>query len=233
MAEFSSHPLGHVFETDRVLVFFGDRRSTHEAVLDEFAPLRAQTLRQVHSNIVIASPHAEPGPEADAHFTRDEGLAICIRTADCTPVMIHDPESGLIASIHAGWRGVENEIVLKTCERLKTEGATLRAARAWIGPHIRTSSFEVGADVAASLERTFSRVATHSPEPTSLRPHDDPAKARVDLLTIVRAQLCSMGISAERTHEHTIDTFTSPAHESHRRDRERAGRQISFIALKL
>jgi YfiH family protein len=228
----NKHTLGHLYENEKLLVFFGDRRSTREAVEQAFGGFRILTIKQTHSDVVITSPYAEPGPEADAHYSRDQKLALCVRTADCTPVLIHDPVSGLIAAIHAGWRGVENEIVLKTCEALATQGARLENAEAWCGPHIGPESFEVGLDVADKLEATFKRVARHSPLPSSRLPHDDPTKARVALKTIVRAQLISKGFQDDRIHELAIDTVRSFEHESYRRDRDRAGRQISFIALK-
>jgi YfiH family protein len=226
------HGLGHLYEDEHVVVFFGDRRSTREAVADEFSSLRIITIKQTHSDIVIRSPFDEPAPEADAHYSDDTNLALCIRTADCTPVLLHDPVSGFIAAIHAGWRGVENEIVINTCESLKKAGADLTTCRAWCGPHIAEPSFEVGLDVATKLESAFKRVAGFSSHLSSLREHHDPEKARVSLKTIVRAQLISKGILPQNITELSIDTFTSPRHESHRRDREKSSRQISFIALK-
>lgn len=226
------HGLGHLYEDERVTVFFGDRRSTREAVIEQFSSLRVLTIKQTHSDIVIRSPFDEPGPEADAHYSDDTNLALCIRTADCTPVLIHDPTSGLIAAVHAGWRGVENEIILKACDALKKAGANLTTARAWCGPHIDESSFEVGLDVAAKLEGTFKRVASFSPHSSSLREHHDPEKARVSLKTIVHAQLLSRGLLPPNITELAIDTFTSHEHESHRRDGEKSARQISFIAKR-
>jgi len=227
------HTLGHLHAEERVAVFFGDRTSSKEALAVAFPEFQWINPKQIHSDVVIASPFGDAQPEADAHFTRDRGLALIIRTADCIPVMIHEPVSGLIAAIHAGWRGVENEIILKTCDRLAAEGACLSSARAWIGPHIGARSFEVGLDVAAKLEARFQTLRANSDTATSsLLPHEADGKARVDLLAIALAQLGSRGIPRSSTSVLAIDTYTSDRHESFRRDRESAGRQISFIALR-
>lgn len=229
-----THPLGHVFENERVFVFFGDRRSTPETLNHAFPSIRLVGLQQTHSNLVIDSPFEGSAPEGDAHVTRDTGLALGIRTADCVPVMIHDPISGWIAAIHAGWRGIENEIIIKTGEHLLKKGASLNKAEAWIGPHIGPASFEVGHDVAEKLETRFqsarSRAASAALPLTSLLAHLDSEKSRVDLLSITQAQLGCLGI--ENIQALAIDTFSSSEHQSFRRDRDQAGRQTSFIYLK-
>lgn len=230
--DLQSRSLGHSFENSDVTVFFGNRHSLREKLALEFPEYRLLGIRQTHSDVVIESPYVEPGPEADAHFTRERKLALCVRTADCMPVLIHDAENQFIAAIHAGWRGIENEIILKTAARLVASGAALGSARAWIGPHIGADSFEVGLDVAMKLQARFDAVRGYSGESTSLREHPDASKKRVDLLEIARAQLRSVGIEPDRTTELAIDTYTSADHESFRRDRDKSGRQTSFIALK-
>ena len=235
---FQPHPLGVVYENSDITVFFGNRESTRENVESAFPDYAMNILKQTHSDQIVLTPSApvfgELAVEADAHVTRSRGQALCIRTADCMPVMIHDPTTGWAAGIHAGWRGIENEIIRKTCARLKVEGASLSSARAWIGPHIGSASFEVGLDVAARLESRFDAVRGYSTDATSLVNEKAPVegKARIDLLTIARAQLAASGIERERVLVLPVDTYISLDHESFRRDRDRAGRQISFIALK-
>jgi YfiH family protein len=226
-----THSLGHVVEQTGITVFFGDKRSTRESVAAAFPEYKLVILNQTHSDLVIEST-ALVQPDADAHYSREAKFALCIRTADCIPIMIHDPESGLIASVHAGWRGIENEIIRKTCLKLKAEGASLLSARAWIGPHIHARSFEVGKDVASRLEARFQSVQSYSPTQSVVKPHEDPLKARVDLLAIARAQLSAHDIEDERMTVLSIDTMTSIEHSSFRREGEKAGRQISFIAFK-
>ena len=235
MRGFESHSLGSVFEDANITAFFGHRGSDREALSLAFPDYTLSYLKQTHSDIAVsASVVTRSGDpvEADAQFTNERRTALCIRTADCVPVLIYDPASKFIAAIHAGWRGVANQIIVKTGKRLQEEGTSLKSARAFIGPHIGVKSFEVGDDVASELERTFDAVRGYSNESTSLVQLPGKDKKHVDLLRIVRAQLSSIGIDRERLLELPIDTVTSAPHESFRRDRERGGRQTSFISLK-
>lgn len=226
------HSLGHVYEDADVTVFFGNRFSGRESLTMSFPDYSLMLLNQTHSDVVVESPFTGPAPEADAHITSTKRVALCVRTADCLPVLIHDPEIGQIAAIHAGWRGIENGIILKTAIELKSRGSTLQRARAWIGPHIGVESFEVGRDVAQKLAATFEAVRGYSNEADCVHSHPDQEKARVDLLEIACAQLRASGIELERMTELAIDTVKSADHESFRRDRSTAGRQLSFICLK-
>lgn len=231
---FENHSLGHVSERNERTVFFGGRDSTLERLKSAFPDYEFVILKQTHSDIVRVStgPCPPQSFEGDAHWTRAKRLALCVRTADCLPILIHDPETGSVAAIHAGWRGIENEIIRKTCVQLQAEGSTLGRAIAWLGPHIEAKSFEVGLDVAAKLEARFDAVRGFSGLTTALLPHADSAKKRVDLLAIASGQLRSCGFEPERMSVLAIDTFTSNEHASFRRDKTDSGRQISFIALK-
>ncbi len=232
---FETHRLGNVYEDALITAFFGHRGSERDALSMAFPDFTLSSLKQTHSDLIVSAAavirSGEP-VEADAQFTNEKRVALCIRTADCLPVLLHDPDSGFIAAVHAGWRGVASGVVVKTGQLLKTKGSKLERAHAWIGPHITAQSFEVGDDVAAQLEASFDAVRGFSRETSAIVSQNTSAKKHVDLLRIVRAQLLSLGISADRTLELSIDTPTSERHESFRRDRETGGRQISFVALK-
>jgi YfiH family protein len=232
----SEHNFGHVVENSDVTAFFGDRTASKEELANAFPDYQFVFLKQTHSNTVVHWPFAtsESLPEGDALITREHKIALGMRTADCVPVLIHDPESGTVAAVHAGWRGVANEILRKTGAELIHSAGTrsLKGARAWIGPHIGVASFEVDLDVAKQLEAAFDAVRGYSEESTALHDHENENKKYVNLLTIVRAQLGSIGIDREYTSIIDINTVMSPQHESFRRDRATGGRQISFITLK-
>lgn len=240
LLKFDSHSLGSVFETPNFTAFFGHRGADREALTKAFPDYTLSYLKQTHSDIVVdAKVVARSGDpvEADAQITNENRIALCIRTADCVPVLISDRDSKYIAAIHAGWRGVANGIIVKTGKALHEKGTRLSSARAFIGPHIGAQSFEVGDDVAELLVHAFEAVRGYSSEQTPIAqiPEKDlkkEGKKHIDLLRIVRAQLASIGIEKERILELPIDTVTSEAHESFRRDRERGGRQTSFIAFK-
>ena len=54
----------------------------------------------------------------DAFITDIPGIAIGVRTADCTPVLLFDPVHRVIAAVHSGWRGTVSKISQKTVRRM-------------------------------------------------------------------------------------------------------------------
>ena len=51
--------------------------------------------------------------EFDALITNLPGLALVVSTADCLPILIHDPIRRAVAAVHAGWRGTAKRIAAR------------------------------------------------------------------------------------------------------------------------
>lgn len=228
--EFSVHALGVVAKGDGFVAFFGDRRAQEGAVETAFPEFQFRYLKQVHSAKVVRSAERDR-PEADAHWTAEPGVALAIRTADCMPILLASASARAVAAIHAGWRGMEGEIILQTGVALLEAGFPPVDFSAFVGPSIGPQSFEVGADVGDRLEAAF-RKTRFDQSDSALLPHDDPAKARVDLGKIAAAHLRAEGIPPANVFSFLKDTFADQAYFSYRRDREQAGRQVSFVALR-
>jgi len=92
-----------------------------------------------------ASP--DPVPAADGLLATRPGLPLAILTADCLPVALASPAEGLVAAVHAGWRGLAAGILEQAVARFHRPGG-LRAA---IGPAIGPCHYEVGEDVALAV----------------------------------------------------------------------------------
>lgn len=163
--------------------------------------------------------------KADALVATGGGDAIGVRTADCVPILVGDPELGAVAAIHAGWRGVVGGVIGAGVRALcDASGAPASRLVCAIGPHIRAESFEVGPDVAHAI--TVATPGTEVVIARSPRPH-------VNLATAVRAQLASLGLEDARIDDVGGDTFASPREFfSHRRDGERSGRHLSVIVAR-
>lgn len=100
---------------------------------------------QVHSpDVVTVTAPWSKRPEADAMVTRQPGLGLCILSADCTPVLFSDPDSGVIGAAHAGWKGAIAGVLDRTLEAMEALGARREHIRAAIGPTIQQASYEVG-----------------------------------------------------------------------------------------
>lgn len=190
------------------------------------------SANQVHGETIIEVSGAQPGPrvplaiaDADALVTNIRGVALGIRTADCVPVLIHAPDVGAIAAVHAGWRGAVAGLAGKAVARLAAlYGADPRKMVVVIGPHIRSCCYEVGPDVAARFESRFG--------PGIARSSKEGRQAHLDLEEANRRALAEAGILAENLEALPECTSCDPKRFfSHRRDQGRSGRHLAVVAL--
>ncbi len=106
--------------------------------------------RQVHSDNVLWM-HEAGRPEAtDAVITDKPGLCVCVKTADCIPVLLYDTRQRIVAAIHAGWRGTVSRTVQKTIEKMHP--ISPKDLHAIIGPGISLEWFEVGNEVYEAFQ---------------------------------------------------------------------------------
>ncbi|MBQ3066181.1 MAG: peptidoglycan editing factor PgeF [Clostridia bacterium] len=69
----------------------------------------------------------------DGFVTRESGVALSIRVADCVPILFCDPENAVIGACHAGWRGTLDGIACNTVSAMERLGANRGRVRAVIG----------------------------------------------------------------------------------------------------
>ena len=141
--------------------------------------------RQTHSDIVRVVSRSDCSgcfhrdyPECDALVTNSSGVALTVFTADCTPLLFHDPVTGAVGAAHAGWRGTVSAIGVKTVAAMVQHfGSRAEDIRVAIGPNIGFCHFETDADVPEALLAAFG---------DDVRPHIQPAgnKYLVDLKEI-------------------------------------------------
>ena len=100
--------------------------------------------RQTHSDHVLWMHEAGRPEDTDAVITDVPGLCVCVKTADCIPVLLYDRKCRVVAAAHAGWRGTVSRIVSKTIAKMGVPPSELSAI---IGPGISQEAFEVGDEV--------------------------------------------------------------------------------------
>ena len=100
--------------------------------------------RQTHSDHVLWMHEAGRPEDTDAVITDVPGLCVCVKTADCIPVLLYDTCRNIVAAVHAGWRGTVARIVTKTLQEM---GSNPSHVHAIIGPGISQEAFEVGDEV--------------------------------------------------------------------------------------
>jgi len=194
-------------------------------------PRRLLTAYQSHSpNVVVAEAPWTTGdrPQADAIVTRMRALAIGVTTADCGPVLLADPRTGVIGAAHAGWRGALTGVVEATVAAMERLGAARGQIRAAIGPMIRQTSYEVGPDLVARF-RAEDPAASRFFAPAKREAH-----AMFDLAGYIAARLKRAGITA--VEDTGLCTYADPERFfSYRRTMHHAeadyGRHVNAIAL--
>ena len=125
-----------------------------------FSPEQVVMTHQTHTDIVLPvdSAHAGAGlfapvlPECDGLITATPGLALAAFTADCTPILLHDPVTGAVGAVHAGWRGTAAAIGAKAVAAMASHyGAKPENICAAIGPNIAQCCFETDGDVPRAM----------------------------------------------------------------------------------
>ncbi len=91
----------------------------------------------------------------DGLVTSTSGLAIAVLTADCMPLLMADLRNGVVAAVHAGWRGLQAGIVESAISQMELTGARRKDIGAVIGPAISQDNYEVGLEVLDSFEQSI------------------------------------------------------------------------------
>lgn len=103
---------------------------------------------QIHSAVarVAEGPWNGDRPEGDAVVSAEPGLLCSVLTADCVPILMADPETRIVAAVHAGWKGALGGVVHSAVSAMQALGAEPRRILAVVGPCIASASYEVGVD---------------------------------------------------------------------------------------
>lgn len=131
-------------------------------------------LNQVHGTDVhdadVPCPGQGSGPgstdpvdqciQADALVSTSCGHVLAIMTADCLPVVLGSTDGKVVGVAHAGWRGLAAGVLENTLTALQAKHpGPAPQWRAWIGPGIGPSSFEVGDDVHHAFVSTDAKAS--------------------------------------------------------------------------
>ncbi len=187
---------------------------------------------QVHGDQVwIVDQEADipkvQGTKGDAIICALPNVGVAVRTADCVPILLAH-SSGIVAAVHAGWRGTQAQILRKTIEKLSgefqlhTDGLKIS-----IGPSICLSCYEVGEEVAEQFPN----------DPLSKQVASAAGKYFLDLKRMNLQQALSLDIPPEHIETRQECTFCqSSSFHSHRKrlseGNSNSGRNYSWIANK-
>ncbi|MCD7749461.1 MAG: polyphenol oxidase family protein [Oscillospiraceae bacterium] len=166
-------------------------------------------------------------PGVDGYVTDIPGLPLVIFTADCAPLLLHDPVAGVVGAAHCGWRGTAADMMASVVEKMALLGARPENIRAVIGPGIRQCCFQTGPEVPEALGRMLGGDTAGL-----FRPDAEPGKFRVDLPGAVARRLEQLGLAPEHIGQTGQCTMCHPElFWSHRSMGNARGSQANIIAL--
>jgi len=201
----------------------------------------AAMAAQVHGRNVVAihtgQPIPAPRPEADALISDAPDIAIAVRVADCVPLLMADRTRGVVAAVHAGWRGTVARVAVAAVDALGREfGTRPQDLIAAIGPNIGACCYEVGTELvdafaAAGHERYLIDRWFLAPPPargSSTRPglRLDVARANIDQLVLAGVPEDQIFASGLCTAMH-LDVLTS-----YRKERDKSSRIAGAIRAR-
>ncbi|GLW10949.1 laccase domain protein [Microtetraspora sp. NBRC 13810] len=216
-APFDSRNLGALTSDDPAAV--AENRAKTAADLG-LAPGRLVFLRQVHSAEVVYVTEPFPGepPALDGAVTDRPGLGLAVLGADCAPVLVADPDNGVVGAAHAGRKGTVGGVVTELVAEMVRRGADPSRATAVIGPAACGGCYEVPAEMREDAARVL-------PETWSTTTWGTPA---LDLRAGIAAQLARAGVGDVRHDDRC--TIESAELFSHRRE-QHTGRFAGIVWL--
>jgi len=202
-------------------------------------PSQVVRVKQVHGDGVLRVDESlvsrrgfprlllDEGYEYDALITNLPGMALVVTTADCLPILIHDPVRGGVAAVHAGWRSTAKRIAARAIEAMAAAyGTDPGDCRVAMGPGIRGCCYEVDTVVTEAVRAASPTWAEHA---VATRP----GHVRLDLPGVNRAILESAGV--RRGHIEDVALCTACRTDlffSHRAEKPRTGRMMNLILLR-
>lgn len=218
--------------------FFGTRHAPTIAALTAEAsssrvgaPVMVVSVKQVHGTEALIIDRPVPATATfsgtwDALVTNQPGVMVTVKTADCVPVLIHDVHHGVVAAVHAGWRGAIAGIVTKTLDLMKREfGSEPMMTRLAIGPSAGPCCYEVDHAVLEPLRQ-------YHPYWQAVVRQCSPSRGLLDLRALIRRQVTAMGVASEQVETVDLCTICTPSRfYSYRRDGVVNGTMVSGIML--
>lgn len=133
------------------------------------APDHVVWMEQVHGRTasVVASPVTGPLEATDALVSTSPGLAVAVLVADCVPILLADPEAGVVAAVHAGRVGARVGVLPAALTAMADAGARPERTEALLGPAVCGECYEVPAamrdDVEAHLPGSATKTRSGTP----------------------------------------------------------------------
>ncbi|QLI80706.1 peptidoglycan editing factor PgeF [Chitinibacter fontanus] len=194
--------------------------AANRALLAQALPQAPAWLNQVHGIAVVDAANVTSPVDADASYTRSRGVVSVVMTADCLPLLFCDRAGTVVASAHAGWRGLCNGVIEATISKMTCPADEILV---WLGPAIGPNEFEVGDEVRAAFN-------AHDAAASLAFKAKAEGKWLADIYLLARQRLHTLGITAIYGGDQCTVT-QAETYFSYRRDGQ-TGRLASLIWLE-
>lgn len=235
-----------IHKTPSFLIYFGDQQK--QLSLDDidqhvYTPALQSVLQKMHIDqaAFLHQVHGVKGKHVTDDFmqgknlqlfyedgdflvTRQHGLGIGVTTADCLPIVLYDKVSHVVAIVHAGWKGSLGGIVQRCVKNMEDLFQTQpEKLQVFFGPAAKACCYEVQQDFYdAFMEQGADSLAFLKKK----------NKIYFDNAVFASFQLRNLGIPSENIYtKYNMCTICDTSFCSYRRDKDKAGRQVTIVAL--
>jgi len=184
------------------------------------------TPQQVHGNKILVVETGQESGEFDIVVTKTT-YPIGIKTADCQSLLVVEPEAGIVAVIHAGWKGTLLRATEVGIRKIREMGGKVENIKAALGPSMLKSCYEVEWDVASQFQKEFPDwpEILEKKSKRNLKP-----KWFLDVALTNKKQLLKIGVLPQNIDHLEYCTHCHPDRfHSFRRDGEKSGRMVNWI----
>lgn len=155
-------------------------------------------------------------------------IAIGIKTADCTPVLVVGKNKGLVSALHCGWRGAYDGLLGIGIMQMLKKGENLSSIEIAFGPAAQIGCYEVGLDLANKFENKLRTLLNTSNEPLVSR--QESGKYYLSISSYLEIEAISLGIPDGNIVVSEECTILEKTFFSYRREKDDSGRLLSFFS---
>lgn len=196
-------------------------------------------MKQTHSDNIawVSDDHVRARSIAllqfenvDGILTKEKNRFLSVLSADCMPVLFFDKKNKIAGAVHAGWRGIFNEILIEAVNNLIKRGSSPENILAGIGPCIRSCCYNIAKERAELFKNKYKGAKHHAP--TNFLEKRN-GQLFLDLPAIATKQLMTTGIPEKNIEDCNICTYDNKdLLYSYRREGKNFGEFIGIIGIK-
>lgn len=179
----------------------------------------------IHETNIVVVGEKDKGQiilNTDGLITEKQNIFLTVTVGDCVPIYFFDEKKKIIGLAHAGWRGVVKNIPSSLIKKMTNDfGSNPTDIAVHIGPHLQKCHFEIKEDIVSQFDNGYVL--------------NENGIIKVDLLSMLKQQLLSLGVKSENISSGDECTFCNKEkYFSYRRDKpDKVQSMIAYIGMTL